>query len=408
MTTSLQRGMAKATELTRAGRLQEATALIQSLLRGNGAATDAAPDTQFAPKAIASGDVIDGSFTRIDDAAGQPSPPAGPNDGPNGGPQPRPPRKKHAAKARTALSETLRKIAAGGMPAHGALASAAPVAPGAAFLSLTHSTPQGRRDYRLYVPAQRPDGPLPLIVMLHGCTQSPEDFAIGTGMNALAEEFGCLIAYPAQPTGANAQKCWNWFRPEDQARGGGEPALIAGLVRDIQSAHPTDPARTYIAGLSAGGAAAALVAAAYPDVFAAVGVHSGLPAQGARDIATAFAAMRGGTTGLPHRTALPTIVFHGLADSTVHPDNGSACLAQALPAMPGLRRSTRHDAPKGKRPHRVTEHRHADGRSFAEHWEIDGAGHAWAGGHPGGSFTDPAGPDASAQMLRFFLQHRLA
>lgn len=389
MTTPLQRGMAKATELTRAGRLQEATALIQHLLQGNATSAEAEPARYPAPE-----DVIDGAFTRLDDTA---VPPAAP---------PAPPAPPKARRAKAPLSETLRKIAAGGMPAHGPLAERAPVVPGAAFLSLTHRGPQGGRDYRLYVPANRPDGLMPLIVMLHGCTQSPEDFAIGTGMNALAEEFGCLIAYPAQPAGANAQKCWNWFRPEDQARGQGEPALIAGLVHDIQIAHAADPKRTYIAGLSAGGAAAALVAAAYPDVFAAVGVHSGLPAGGARDIASAFAAMRSGTTGAPHRAPLPTIVFHGLADSTVHPANGSASLAQALPAQPGLRRSTRRDAPKAKRAHRVTEHRQPDGRSFAEHWEIEGAGHAWAGGHPSGSYTDPAGPDASAQMLRFFLQHR--
>ena len=184
--------------------------------------------------------------------------------------------------------------------------------------------------------------------------------------------------------------------------------MIAGLTRDIQQAYPVDPGRTYIAGLSAGGAAALTVAAAYPDVFAAVGVHSGLPVGAARDVASAFGAVRSGAKGAAHQTALPTIVFHGTADSTVHPGNGAASLAQALPAMPGLRKSTRQDKPAAGRGSKVTAHHHTDGRTMAEHWQVDGAGHAWAGGQPAGSYTDPQGPDASRQMLRFFLQHSLA
>ena len=247
---------------------------------------------------------------------------------------------------------------------------------------------------------------MPLIVMLHGCTQTPEDFAAGTGMNALAKEFGCLIAYPAQPAGANARKCWNWYRPEDQARDGGEPALIAGLTRAIQQEHHGDPARTYVAGLSAGGAAAVVVATAYPEVFRAVGVHSGLPAGSAHDVPSAFAAMRSGSRGRPHQSSVPTIVFHGLADSTVHPRNGASVLAQALATMPSLRASARQGVSDGGRRYRTTAHLHGDGHSLAEHWEIDGAGHAWAGGHAAGSYTDPSGPDASRQMMRFFLQHK--
>ncbi|MCG6115970.1 MAG: PHB depolymerase family esterase [Mesorhizobium sp.] len=384
MTTPFARGMTRATELTRSGRLDEATALIQSLLQPQPAAT--APAT--------GGRVIEGDFTRLGDA---PPPP------------PQRAARTFSPGLRSGLGETLRNIAAGGMPRRGPLTQGTIDLPeGAQFLSLTHSGRHGSRDYRLYVPASRSDSPMPLIVMLHGCTQSPEDFAVGTGMNALAEEFGCLVAWPAQPQGANMQKCWNWFRPEDQARDRGEPALLAGIVRDILRDHPADPGRVYVAGLSAGGAAAAIMGAAYPEMFAAVGVHSGLPVGGAQDVPSAFAAMRSGSTGKTGSLTVPTIVFHGMADATVHPGNGGAVIAQALRAKPGSKRSSKAGTSAGGRTYRQTRHEDVDGRSIAEHWEIDGAGHAWAGGQPGGSYTDPTGPDATREMMRFFLQHRRA
>ncbi len=392
MTLSFMQAMTKAAELTRSGKLQEATVLIQSLLHRPSLDTSlpaANPNPVDA--------VIEGDFTRLD-----PAPPhakaAPPKAKPGGG-------KRRAATS--PLAETLRKITAGGMPIRRPVSGQSdPVPKGAQYLSLTYRSAQGSRGYRLYIPAKRSAAPMPLIIMLHGCTQTPEDFAVGTGMNALAEEFGCLIAYPAQPSGANAQKCWNWYRPEDQMRDRGEPALIAGLTRTILSDHNADPARTYIAGLSAGGAAAVVMAIAYPDIFSAVGVHSGLPAGSARDIPSAFSAMHSGSKGKPHKTFVPTIVFHGLADSTVHPDNGTAVMSQALNAMPGLHVMTRQGVAEGGHRYRATAHHTADGRSLAEHWQIEGAGHAWAGGDPAGSYTDPKGPDASRQMIRFFLQHR--
>lgn len=390
MTSDYARDMAKATELTRSGKLLEATHLIQSLLQPH-TAESLAPDGRDTPD----DKVIEGVFTRLNPDA-QPENPAAEMT--------KPPR----SKMRTPLSETLRRIARGGMPASRRKSGGmVPIPEGAQFLSLTHTASEGSRTYRLYIPANAPKGLMPLIVMLHGCTQSPEDFALGTGMNILAEEFGCLIAYPAQPSGANMQKCWNWYRPEDQTRGKGEPALIAGLTRDIQRDYPADPARTYVAGLSAGGAAAVVVAAAYPEVFAAVGVHSGLPAGGASDVPSAFAAMRSGARSSPHQAVVPTIVFHGSADSTVHPTNGAQVLSQAIQAMPADLVTKRHDGmSKGGRPFRTTAYHHAKGHSLAEHWQIDGAGHAWAGGHVSGTYTDPAGPDASREMIRFFLQHK--
>jgi poly(hydroxyalkanoate) depolymerase family esterase len=243
--------------------------------------------------------------------------------------------------------------------------------------------------------------------MLHGCTQSPEDFATGTGMNSLAEVEGCLVAYPAQPASANPQKCWNWFSATDQQRDQGEPAILAELTRQIMRDYAIDDRRVYVAGLSAGGAAAAILGAAYPDLYAAIGVHSGLACGAARDMPSAFTAMRQGGTA-PNRIAAghrkpPAIVFHADRDGTVHPRNGDQVLAQF--GAPNLRVERQDGQVPGGHHYTVSRHRNDKGEALLEHWLIQGAGHAWAGGHAPGSYTDPRGPDASREMLRFFLQH---
>ena len=273
---------------------------------------------------------------------------------------------------------------------------------GSSFETLTYTGPAGTRRYKLYVPASRDGRPAPLLVMLHGCTQSPDDFAIGTRMNELAEEHGMLVAYPEQTSSANAQKCWNWFEAKDQQRGSGEPELIAGIAREIIAEHSADPARVFVAGLSAGGAAAAIMGQRYPDLFAAIGVHSGLACGAATDMGSAFSAMRGGSPVKAGERVVPTIVFHGDRDTTVAPVNGDGVIEQARAGAVSKISDSAGVSPGGVAYTRSV-HREKDGRERLESWRIHGAGHAWSGGSAGGSFTLPAGPDASREMLRFFL-----
>jgi poly(hydroxyalkanoate) depolymerase family esterase len=285
---------------------------------------------------------------------------------------------------------------------------AAPALPeGARFEAFTFRGGGREMAYKLYVPSTYGSQALPLVVMLHGCTQSPDDFAAGTRMNEIAEEQGVLVAYPGQAASANAQKCWNWFDAKDQHRDHGEPALIAGLTREVMRDFAVDPARVYVAGLSAGGAAAAIVAQAYPDIYAAAGVHSGLASGAATDMPSAFAAMRqggiprsGGRTGRP----VPTIVFHGDRDRTVHPSNGEHVLTQAKAGAALTTTVTRGEAAGGLSYTRTVQSDGA-GSPTLERWVLHGAGHAWSGGSQAGSYTEPRGPDASREMLRFFLAH---
>jgi poly(hydroxyalkanoate) depolymerase family esterase len=292
---------------------------------------------------------------------------------------------------------------------------------GGKFIDGSFSNQAGSRAYKLYVPTAYHGQSLPLVVMLHGCTQNPDDFAAGTRMNAVAEEMQCLVLYPAQAQAANPSKCWNWFNAADQQRDQGEPAIIAGMTRQIIASYHVDPHQVYIAGLSAGGAMAVIMGALYPDLYTAVGVHSGLPFGAAHDMPSAFAAMKGGVAGRPERqaraasapqlNAVPVIVFHGDRDTTVHPHNGMQVMAQGVPghgtasttsATPQVLRGT---IPNGHSYTRTTHH-NADGHGIAEHWVIHGAGHAWSGGSQHGSYTDAKGPDASREMLRFFYSHR--
>jgi poly(hydroxyalkanoate) depolymerase family esterase len=383
MSETLQRWMKEVTRLTRAGRLSEATQAIQHTLGGHPAPLPTAPGKPIQP------DVIDGCVTDLEDAGIDTAPPA-------------------RAEGST--------------------------------LTGTHREAGLTRSYLLYLPpttsARPSDMPMPLVVMLHGCTQDPADFALGTGMNLLAQEQGFAVLYPAQAQDANPQRCWNWFKHNHQQRGHGEAAVLAGMTRAVVAEHGLDARRVYVAGLSAGGAMAAILGQAYPDVYAAVGIHSGLASGAASDLMSALSAMKNGPKtpgsapspvyrGEPGDAAidaanalapLPTIVFHGDGDAIVHPGNGSQAIAVALG-------DTQHSAPVAAPT--VEQGVSAQGRHYtrtiytgaaggvdtaaqAEHWVVHGGGHAWSGGSAQGSYTDPSGPDATREMWRFFSNHTQA
>ncbi len=270
--------------------------------------------------------------------------------------------------------------------------------------------------YKVFVPQRAEGEALPLVVMLHGCTQDPDDFAAGTRMNARADELGFAVLYPEQSRAGNPSRCWNWFRREDQVRGQGEPAAIVAMTDAVIAEFGLDARRVFIAGMSAGGAMAAIVAREYPERYRAVGIHSGLPAGAAKNVPDAMAVMR---TGMARAAAvaaespampsheMPTIVFHGTADRTVHPHNGGRAVEAALGAaraaiVPTVENVTTPDGVRYSRSQYVR----ADGTLLAEHWLVRDGSHAWSGGDPTGSYTEPSGPSATDAMLTFFgLRH---
>jgi poly(hydroxyalkanoate) depolymerase family esterase len=385
--------MAEATQLTRQGRLVEATALIQQTL-ASPAVTRQRPDLPSAEE----------------ETGGTP------------GRQPDPP---PALSAREGTHP--RRVLPGwiprrrGLPSRGTSSLRRPQRPAGLdvkrpvgrFEAFSHTNAAGTRAYRLYVPTDHAGGPLPLVVMLHGGTQDAATFAAATGMNDLAERQTFLVAYPEQPPSANPGKYWNWFAPDHQRRDVGEPSLIAGITRQVTDRYGVDATRVYVAGFSAGGAMAAVMAAVYPDLYAAVGVHSGLPFAAAGDIASAFAAMKQGPSRSAHRLArpLPLIVFHGDRDTTVAPANAAGLIDDVLAAAspngrPGTPPTavTRGQVPGG---HAYTRTCYQDPSraTLAERWTIHQGGHAWSGGAAHGSYTDANGPDASAEFIRFFDEH---
>src|SRR3954465_6779211 len=398
MNTRLNINMLEVTRLTRDGRLDEAMALLRgaipgapsSNLGGNTQPGINAPSIEMVPPSSLTGESWTfpkwGDAGRLD-TSGRPNPLG------------------YLGKSwpKIGLGRGLTGLA-------GPSGNRAPIAvpDGAQFGEYVFANQSGSRAYKLYVPSGYNEQPLPLVVMLHGCTQSPDDFAAGTRMNDLAEEGTFLVAYPAQVQSANVSKCWNWFSPADQQRDQGEPSLLAGVTRRIMRDFRVQPGRVYIAGLSAGGAAAAIMGATYPGLYAAIGVHSGLACGAASDIPSAFAAMRQGQSdgARAHGRAgrvVPTIVFHGDRDTTVNPVNGDQVVAQSKAAADLRTTVTTGEASGGIR-YTCTVQTDENGQSILEQWVLHGAGHAWSGGSTAGSYTEPRGPDASREMMRFFLQ----
>ncbi|WP_205672108.1 PHB depolymerase family esterase [Ammoniphilus sp. YIM 78166] len=289
----------------------------------------------------------------------------------------------------------------------------------------------GTRSYELFIPTQTNQKKLPLLVMLHGCTQNAQDFSLGTEMNAFAEEHGFYVLYPEQSTEANGGRCWNWFEPEHQQRAKGEPSILADMTSDVIKKYRINAKQVYVAGLSAGGAMSVILGATYPDLYAAIGVHSGLEYQAGTDLPSAVGAMfLGGPDPIgqgklafeamqEHHRPVPVIVFHGDSDKTVNITNGHQVLTQWSVtndyADDGLRnQSIRDDV------FEITQGQIADGYSYTqskyvdsrkklimEKWIVSDLPHSWSGGNTSGSYTDPKGPKASAEMVRFFKQFKL-
>jgi poly(hydroxyalkanoate) depolymerase family esterase len=394
MSKNWNRTMDEALRLTRAGQLAQATSLLQRGLPGNPGgpqpgATVEDPAVHGRARASAACDRAVAAPKASPIVSPAPNDVVGRLNGKRS-------RKPHVAQ--TGLSRG-RPAARAGAQAHARANS------GGEIQRRRHVESAGTRSYDLYLPAGYRGDPVPLVVMLHGGTQNATDFAAGTRMNELAEHHTFLVAYPEQSRAANHGGYWNWFSPTDQRTGSGEPAIIAGITRQVMRDLAVDSARVYVAGLSAGGAMAAVMAATYPDLYAAVGVHSGIGYRAAHDVGSAFATMK--TGGTPRASGkVPMIVVHGDQDAIVAPINAEKLISCRLAAGDIASQDgptvTRGD---GARPYTRTTYYSFDGLAVAESLIVHGGGHAWYGGDPAGSYTDPEGPDASAEMIRFFLLH---
>ncbi len=303
---------------------------------------------------------------------------------------------------------------------------------GSLWQQFTYHSPVGIRPYFVYTPENYRVGvAVPLVVMLHGCTQTATDFAFGTRMNQLADQYKFIVVYPQQTNIYNQNLCWNWFESSNQIRGNGEPAIIAGIIQAVEqniSQWTIDIHRVYVAGFSAGAAMAVILGATYPDIFAAIGVHSGLEYQAATDTVNSLKVMSlGGPNPQQQGQAafdamgtttrvIPTIVYQGSSDIVVHPINGNQVTQQWMrtdqltsngtyKAEFGNPSSTENEQVPFGHSYNVFRWNDSYGYEQQEYWKIDGMGHAWSGGSPDNSYTDPSGPNASLAMVQFFMNH---
>jgi len=360
-----QNHMAEALQLTRAGRLAEATELIQRTLGSSSKSGQSPASGQLNPLSMG----IKPLLSPLANSQTLQLPMQNPNVLPRQAPPPD-------------------SLGAG------------------ALIERTYANGSGVRRYLVYAPPGGPSQGMPVIVMLHGGTQDVRDYATGTGMNKLADLHHFLVVYPDQDARANPMRYWNWFRPQDQRRGNGEPSLIAGITEQVIDDYAADRDKIFIVGFSAGAAMATVMAATHPELYAAAGVHSGLPYGSAHDVQSAFALMRGENPSSRQDAALriPLIVFHGDHDQIVNVINASHIRQQRL----GVGRATTADgatAIQGQVPggHAYTRTTYSDENEvLLEQWIVHGAGHAWFGGTAGSSYTDPKGPAASAEIVRFF------
>jgi poly(hydroxyalkanoate) depolymerase family esterase len=299
------------------------------------------------------------------------------------------------------------------------------------FLVGSYENSEGTRPYKLFVPnGYSGEETLPLVVVLHGCTQDPDNIAMGTRFNSLANIHNFLVLYPQQTREFNANKCWNWFEPEHQVRGSGEPAIIAGMVDYVRENYKVDSNRVFITGLSAGGAMSTIMGACYPDYFAAIGVHSGLEYKSGTNLETAFSAMSNGgpdpdrqgqlayqCSGSSSRV-LPVMVFHGSSDEIVNPVNGLQVIQQFAQmndyADDGVDNDSISSTPTSSGDYQIpdaysyTVHDYGgDATPLLRYYEISDMGHAWSGGNieKPSTYTDPQGPDASVRLWMFFMSH---
>jgi poly(hydroxyalkanoate) depolymerase family esterase len=297
-----------------------------------------------------------------------------------------------------------------------------------------YNGPAGSRLYSVYTPVSyRVGTAVPLLVMLHGCAQTAGNLATGTHMNRLADEYNFVVAYPQQTRDYNRTLCWHWYSPAHQSRGSGEPAIIAGIVQEIEhtSARWTiDRRRVYVAGASAGAAMSVILGATYPNLFAAIGVHSGAEYRATSSFGGVLGVgQRGGPDPLQQGKAaydamgsfarvVPTIVFQGTRDFVVRPINGEQVIQQwmqtnALASGRTYNVSFNHPASaiSGRVPdgHSYTVYTWKDshGNEIQQYWKVMGLGHAWSGGSSGVPYTDPKGPDAGLVMYTFFMKHSL-